>query len=249
MKNNFYKVGGTLAVESKAYIQREADTLLYNSLKDSKYCYVLNARQVGKSSLRVQTSHKLTQEGYKCINIDMSAFGSKNITLEEWYKSIIYLIIKQLKIVVKEIWELWNELKSTTMVNRFAQIIDKILDEYEDNIIIFIDEIDYLLPISNFSTDDFFAVIRTFYNLRSEESKYNRLTFAIFGVARAEDLMTDSSRTPFNIATNIKLSQLEYKDATSLKEGLGNQRIDTQEILKKVFEYTSGTPYLTQKIL
>ncbi len=93
MSNNFYQVGGTLPIESKAYIQREADTTLYQSLKESKYCYILNARQVGKSSLRVQTSHRLAQEGYNCVNIDMSSFGSEDITLIQWYNSFLDIII------------------------------------------------------------------------------------------------------------------------------------------------------------
>jgi len=249
MNNNFYQVGGSLPANSKTYIKREADEKLYNALRESKYCYVLNARQVGKSSLRVQTSYNLVNKGYKCVNIDITNIGAKDITVEEWYFSLIFAIIEQLNLEEDEFFELWDNLERLTIINRFARVIDKILDNCPNNIIIFLDEIDSILGIDIFSTDDFFAVIRTFYNMRSENKKYNRLSFAIFGVATAEDLMRNSSRTPFNIAHSIKLTQLCFKESLALIEGLDNQKIEPLKILKKVFNYTSGTPYLTQKIL
>lgn len=249
MKNNIYQVGGALPANAKTYIEREADTMLYNALREAKYCYVLNARQVGKSSLRVQISDRLTNEGYKCVNIDITSIGAKDIKVEEFYFSFVFAMIEQLGLDEDIFFELWDSLERLTIINRFAKIMDKILDECPDNIVIFLDEIDSLLSIDIFSTDDFFAVIRNFYNMRSEDSKYNRLSFTLFGVATAEDLMRDSSRTPFNIAHNIKLTQLNITESMPLIHGLTNQSIEAPKILEKVFAYTSGTPYLTQKIL
>ncbi|MFK5976545.1 MAG: AAA-like domain-containing protein [Sulfurovum sp.] len=249
MSNNFYKAGGSLPANSKTYIKREADENLYNALKESKYCYVLNARQVGKSSLRVQISYRLSNDGYRCVNIDITNIGVNDITIETWYFSLVFAILEQLDLEEDEFLELWDSLERLTIINRFARLIDKILDSCPNNIVIFIDEIDSILGINIFSTDDFFAVIRTFYNMRSEDSKYNRLSFAIFGVARAEDLMRDSSRTPFNIAYSIKLNPLNRDESTPLLDGLTHQNIEANEILDKVFDYTDGTPYLTQKIL
>lgn len=249
MNNNFYQVGGSLPASSKAYIIREADRKLYDYLKENRYCYILNARQVGKSSLRVRTSNRLAHYGYRCVNIDITFIGSQNIKVEEWYFSLILEIVEQLELDIDTFIDYWDSMKKITIIHRFSKIIDKILNDSSENIIIFLDEIDSILGIDIFSADDFFAVIRTFYNLRSEDAKYNRLSFAIFGVATAEDLMRDSSRTPFNIAHSITLNQLRFSESMPLIEGLDNQSIESKQILKKVFDYTSGTPYLTQKIL
>jgi len=89
MNTNFYQTGGTLPANSPSYIPREADRMLYDYLKDAKYCYVLNARQIGKSSLRVRTSKRLEEEGYRCVNIDITAIGSQNIEVKEWYFSLV----------------------------------------------------------------------------------------------------------------------------------------------------------------
>ena len=251
MSKQFYQVGGSLPANSKSYIKRDADENLYNYLKDGKYCYVLNARQVGKSSLRVHTSKRLEDEGYSCINIDLTSIGSKAITEDEWYFSFVLHIIEELGLNEDEFVNWWDSNEKLTVVNRFFKVFDKfILEVSSKNIIIMIDEVDYILGIKkDFSANDFFAVIRTFYNLRSEDERYYRLTFALFGVATPEDLMRDSSRTPFNIAHSVKIEQFKLEESLSLIEGLKNKDEDSQEILERIFEWTSGTPYLTQKIL
>ena len=53
--------------------------------------------------------------------------------------------------------------------------------------------------------DDFFALIRFCYNQRAINPEYNRISFAIFGVATPSDLIADKNRTPFNIGQAIDL--------------------------------------------
>ena len=251
MRQQFYQVGGSLPANAKSYIKREADEKLYNYLKEGKYCYVLNARQVGKSSLRVHTSKRLEEDGYGCVNIDLTSIGSEDITADEWYFSFLYQVIEQLNLDEELFVDWWEENDKFTVVNRFAKVFDSfILAKTEQNIVIFVDEVDAILGIKrDFSTNDFFAVIRMFYNLRSEDERYNRIAFALFGVATPEDLMRDSSRTPFNIAHGVTIEQFKLEESLSLLEGLRDQTVDGRAILERIFDWTSGTPYLTQKIL
>lgn len=84
-----YQVGGSLTITALSYVQCQADTQLYNALKNNEFCYVLTSRQMGKSSLLVRIRHLLEQEGVLCATVDMTNIGGENITISQWYKGIV----------------------------------------------------------------------------------------------------------------------------------------------------------------
>ncbi|MEQ8463872.1 hypothetical protein [Coleofasciculus sp. E1-EBD-02] len=74
--SDYYKIGGSLEYHHPTYVVRQADAQLYQGLINGEFCYVLNSRQMGKSSLRVQMTKKLKAQGVKCAAIDMTRIGS-----------------------------------------------------------------------------------------------------------------------------------------------------------------------------
>ena len=242
-----YKVGGSLDVNHPTYVVRQADKDFYDRLKRGEFCYVLNSRQTGKSSLRVQTMYKLQAEGIACADIDLTGIVSKRSTEEEWYRDIIKELVScfQLK-VNRRTW--WREHDDLSCVHRFSVFVEEVLlAQVTQNIVIFVDEIDSVLSL-DFPIDDFFAQIRYFYNRRANKAEYKRLTFALLGVAMPSDLIADKNRTPFNLGRAIELYGFQPHEAAPLAQGLVGKVSNPQAVLREVLQWTGGQPFLTQKL-
>jgi HAMP domain-containing protein len=244
-----YQVGGSLPMNAPTYVVRQADRQLYASLRKGEFCYVLNARQMGKSSLRVQIMRRLQAEGYACAAIDLSEIGNRQITPERWYAGLAYMLASSFGLLGKvnlRTW--WKEKDFLSPVQRLGEFFhDVLLTEIEQSVIVFIDEIDSVINLE-FETDDFFVLLRSCFNKRADDERYQRLTFALFGVATPSQLIQDKTRTSFNIGRAIELRGFQLHEAQPLIHGIGEQVSNPQSLLREVLGWTNGQPFLTQKI-
>ncbi|MCU0552093.1 MAG: CHASE2 domain-containing protein [Leptolyngbya sp. Prado105] len=250
-----YQVGGSLRWNDPNYVQRQADTDLYHALSMGEFCYLFNARQMGKSSLMVRAFHQLQDLGVACAAIDLSRIGSTTVTLEQWYKGLAVELWQAFDLVqVVNLKHWWQERQDLSPVQRFAQWIETVLlievktaNQSHPNLVIFLDEVDSVCGLE-FPVQDFFALIRACYNRRSLQPEYKRLTFALLGVARPSDLMNDPARTPFNIGQAIALDGFQWSEAQPLAQGLVGAVNDPQLALQEILNWTGGQPFLTQKL-
>ena len=77
-----------MPLDSASYIERSSDRALFEGLRAGKYCYVLNSRQMGKSSLSVRVLAKLEKAEVRTALVDLTRIGGKNVTAAQWYAGL-----------------------------------------------------------------------------------------------------------------------------------------------------------------
>lgn len=239
---DFFVAGGTLRFDAPSYVDRPADATLLHLTETGQLCYVLTTRQMGKSSLMNRTARQLRAQGCRVALIDLTSIGQADETA--WYLSLLDDLVTQLQLAVDaEAW--WQTHQALSHVKRFTKFVqEEVADRFRESVAIFIDEVDSALkqPFS----DDFFAAVRAIHNQSLMAPGAGRLAFVLLGVAAPNDLIKDSQRTPFNVGERLQLGELSLPAAQSAwAAGLPRP---SEPLLERIFYWTSGHPYLTQKV-
>jgi len=268
---NLYYHSGSLPQESPTYIERDADNQLFEALKERKFCYVLESRQTGKTSLSIRTGKRLEELGICYLYHYMGKNNPKNS--EEWYKEQIIEIMKVLLInrkvdllnentTLKDVstkdvstkLEKWWEARPGSNLRKYEDFIEgHLLENIRGDIVFCIDEIGSVINFP-FPTDEFFEFIRGCHEDRRSKPQYSRLTFCLMGLASIDDLIRNKNEnTPsFNIGTSVTLSPFptDLNNEKSLKtmQPLLNGGIEDISTFQEILNWTGGQPFLTQKI-
>jgi len=236
MTSKPYRVGGSLRADTPTYVTRQADRDRLAALCQGEFCYVFEARQMGKSSLLARVQADLQQRGVRCVALDMTAVGGDRVAPSQWYYGIFAQLWCGLGTgSVADLKQWWQASSELSFIQRLSQFMtERVLVSADKRpIAIFIDEIDSALSLP-FAADDFFAWIRWCYNQRALNPAFQRLRFALFGVATPADLIRDKTRTPFTIGTPIALSGFTLAEAAPLAAGLDPYLGNSQAILAAI---------------
>jgi WD40 repeat protein len=245
-EHSIYTTGGTVQAGSGIYLPRQADEDLLALCQQGALSYVLTPRQMGKSSLMINTANRLREEGRHCAIVDLQALGTDCTTAEEWYLGFLVVIEPYLELETNVVqwWQQHTHLGFTQRMTLFFEQV--LLVEVLEQVIIFVDEIDSTLSLD--FTDDFFAVIRYLFLARAEQEALHRLSFVLIGVATPGDLIRDPQRTPFNVGQRVDLTDFTWSEALPLAAGLGLSGVQAEGVMKEVLDWTGGHPYLTQRL-
>ncbi|HEY7673394.1 MAG TPA: AAA-like domain-containing protein [Gammaproteobacteria bacterium] len=245
---DFFVVGGPVQAGRECYVARKADEELLSGIADQRFCYVLCSPGSGKSSLMARTIRTLRGEGQLAAVVDLTQIGARGEAADpgRWYYSIAYRIVRDLRIKVDlQYW--WQEKSALLGDQRLVEFFwEVVLTHTTAPVTIFIDEAERGSEL-RFATE-LFSAIRTCYLQRATEPDYGRLNFVVLGVATPAQLSPNAAASPFVDGQAIDLPDFSLAECYELGAGFEADETVSHALMDRIYAWTSGQPYLTQKI-
>ena len=244
----FFSVGAPLHAVRAGYVRRRADDLLYEAVVAGRYAHVIAPDRTGKSSLIASTLARLEANGFQVAVLDLEQIGDRDAGTDagRWYYSVAYRLLRQLRIRF-DLQDWWQD--KSVLSNRqrllefYAEII---LGKLQQRIVVMVDAVQCIahLPFG----DQLLASIRAAHNARATDPDFARLTFVLLGECDPLSLVAEPELSPFNITQSITLGDFTRGDLDLFATELNMDPGDAEVALDRVFYWTRGQPYLTQKL-
>jgi len=230
------------------YIRRLSDHALYEALRAGKPCHIIAPNRTGKSSLIAATSARLQNNGFKVAVLDLAQIRDRDGGADagRWYYSIAYRLLRQLRLKI-DLQDWWQDKSILSNRQRLVEFYaEVILQHIAEPVVVFVDEIQCVSdkPLAG----HLLASIRAAYNARVTEPEFVRLSFVLAGECDPLSLAPDSSVSPFAVSQEIRLGDFTRDDLETFATELNLLSSDAAIALDRIYYWTSGHPYLTQKL-
>ena len=244
----FFNVGAPLHAVRPGYIRRPADEALFDAVVAGNYAHVMAPDRSGKTSLIAAVSARLKSNGFKVAVLDLEQIGERDGGSDagRWYYSIAYRLLRQLRIKVDlQAW--WQDHSILSNRQRLVEFYSQVvLRNIDKRIVVFVDEVQYVagLPFD----EHLLASIRAAHNSRTTEPEFSRLGFVTIGQCDPQSLVGDPQLSPFVVSTEIRLDDFAREDMGVFAVELNLSANDAELALDRIYYWTSGQPYLSQKL-
>ncbi len=180
--------------------------------------------------------------------VDLTQIGARGENTEagRWFYSIAYRIVRELRIKVD--LQTWWQQKSVLMrEQRLSEFFwEIVLANTTAPVTIFFDEIERALDLP--FSGELFAALSNCYDGRATEPDYQRLNFAVMGVATPRQLGGGLTLPLFMDGLAVEASDFTLEETYGLVGGFDTSEERARTALNRVHYWVKGQPYLTQKI-
>jgi WD40 repeat protein len=244
----FFSVGAPLHAVRAGYVQRGADDVLYETVVSGRFAHVIAPGRSGKSSLIAASAARLENNGLKVAILDLEQIGVRDAGTDagRWYYSVAYRLLRQLRIRV-DLQSWWQDKSILSNRQRLVEFYSEIiLRNVHERIVVFLDEIQCIeeLPFA----DQLLASIRAAHNARATDPEFSRLTFVLLGECDPLSLIDEPELSPFNITQPVTLGDFTRSDLDLFATELNLPPKKAATALDRVYFWTGGQPYLSQKL-
>ena len=244
----FFTVGQPLHAVRPGYVRRAADDALIETIVAGKDAYVFAPERSGKTSLLAALSARLQNNGYHVANLDLQQIGERDAGNDagRWYYVVAYRLLRQLRLKI-DLQEWWQD--KTLLSNRqrlFEFYIEVLLANTEKPIVILVDELQ-CVEGSQFG-QHLLESITAVNKARVTEPEFDRLSFVLSGECDPDALCPEPESSPFAMMRAVLLADFERPALNCFAAELGLSQSDSDRALDRIFHWTKGQPYLTQKL-
>jgi WD40 repeat protein len=244
----FFSVGTPLHAVRAGYIRRPADDVLYENVVAGRYAHVIAPDRSGKSSLIAATAARLDSNGFKVATLDLEQIGVRDAGTDagRWYYSVAYRLLRQLRIRA-DLQNWWQDKSILSNRQRLVEFYSEIvLRNVHERIVIFVDEIQCIGNLE--FADQLLASFRAAHNARATDPEFSRLTFVLLGECDPLSLIDVPELSPFNVTQPVVLGDFSRTDLDLFGTELNLPPEKATVALDRIYYWTSGQPYLSQKL-
>jgi hypothetical protein len=201
-------------------------------------------RQIGKSSLLQRYLTAAQAAGQRVALVDFSLFNEFHFArFEDLMRQIADKISGELGIEQTSAQDVGDSVKFTNWIK------EQILPAIADPVLLAFDEADAVFDYDY--RRDFFKMLRSWWNLRWRDEKWERLGLAMV-ISTERNLLVDKATiSPFNIGEHVRLQPFTSDECRQFNERFqqftGRSLDDGQ--VRQLWEFLGGQPYLTHTAL
>jgi len=245
MNSSPFQDGGPLPPNSPVYIPRQADIQALMRLRKMEYLLVVAPHQQGKTSLIGRMASMLQDENFHTILVQLNDLMNYQDEAK-WYVSLMQIITDGLEEALNPaVFAAEPSLSDPqTPWRSYLRALSTIASQEKINLIIALDEAGCVPKVW---ATNFFSSIRSLYNYRLTQKRYNHITFIVSGTFNPRHLIDNINISDFNIAHQILLddfSAAQIQEQVNLIEGGGH----VADIAERIAYWTSGQPFMVQAL-